>query len=231
MSQNTDNLSNIEQLRQTVTRLLSDYVVRSVVEHNELTLEVSSGFLLPLMHGLRDEEELHFEQLIDLCGVDYATYGVAEWETEQASSAGFSRAVAESQADPENVWQQQRFAVVYHLLSIAKNWRIRVRVFVDENTMMTPSVIDVYASANWYEREAFDLFGICFEGHDDLRRILTDYSFVGHPFRKDFPLIGHLEMRYDALTKRCVYEPVSIEPRVLVPRVIRHDSRYQKEAK
>ena len=144
-------------------------------------------------------------------------------------ASGFSRAVEESHKDDSSTWQKPRFAVVYHLLSMTNNRRIRVRVFVAESNMIVPSVTSVWNAANWYEREAFELFGIGFEGHNDLRRLLTDYGFVGYPFRKDFPLIGTLEMRYDAKQGRCGYEPVSIEPRVLVPRVIRHDQRFTQE--
>jgi NADH-quinone oxidoreductase subunit C len=175
---------------------------------------------------LRDVEAFGFKQLIDLCGVDYSAYGATEWATEDASGSGFSRGV-ENELPKEASWTGPRFAVVVHLLSISNNQRIRVRAFAEGDMPMVPSVADLWAVANWFEREAFDLYGILFDGHSDLRRILTDYGFVGHPFRKDFPLIGNVELRYDATQDRCVYEPVSIEPRVLVPRVIRHDQRYQ----
>jgi NADH-quinone oxidoreductase subunit C len=174
----------------------------SKLEHGELTIEVPRAQLLAVCRALRDEEDFRFDQLIDLCGVDYLEYG-------------------------EGRWQGPRFGVVYHLLSVAHNQRIRVRTFAEGEVPVVDSVVDLWNSANWYEREAFDLFGIVFEGHPDLRRILTDYGFIGHPFRKDFPLSGHVEMRYDPEKQRVVYEPVTVEPRVLVPRVIRRDHRYE----
>ena len=168
-------------------------------EHvGELTFTIERGQLLRICRWLRDDARFAFEQLIDLCGVDYQEYG-------------------------EGRYQGPRFAVVYHLLSVNRNQRLRVRTFLDDEFPVVDSVNDIWASANWFEREAFDLFGIVFEGHPDLRRILTDYGFVGHPFRKDFPLTGHVEMRYDPEKQRVVYQPVSIEPRVLVPRVIREE--------
>ena len=174
----------------------------------EITMQLPGEKLLEVCKALRDEPEFSFEQLIDLCGVDYLEYG-------------------------ETAWQGSRFAVVYHLLSLKNNQRLRLKVFLDSNvnggeSPRVASVIDIWNSASWYEREAFDLFGILFDGHPDLRRLLTDYGFIGHPFRKDFPLIGNVEMRYDPHKKRVVYEPVSIEPRILVPRVIRHDNRYEE---
>ncbi len=168
---------------------------------NELTVEVQPADLLALCKKLRDDKTLGFEQLIDLCGVDYSEYA-------------------------ESSWQGARFAVAYHLLSVSNNHRIRVRCRVDGEMPVVASVIELWRCADWYEREAFDLYGIVFEGHPDLRRILTDYGFIGHPFRKDFPLIGNVEMRYDPEKRRVVYEPVSIEPRINIPRVIRDDHRY-----
>jgi len=221
----------IERWKEKLEQHLGDSIQATTVANGEITIEVDSEMLLAVTRRLRDEDHFHFEQLIDLCGVDYSTYGRTEWSTEEASGEGFSRGVQSQLQDPDVQWQKPRFAVIYHLLSIANNERLRIRCFVPEKTMMIPSVTSIWAGANWYEREAFDLFGIRFEGHDDLRRILTDYGFVGHPFRKDFPLIGKVEMRYDATEKRCIYEPVSIEPRVLVPRVIRHDSRYKVKEK
>jgi NADH-quinone oxidoreductase subunit C len=175
---------------------------------------------------LRDTPDLKFEMLIDVAGVDYLHYGRDEWQTVTATHSGFSRGwVAHTTApDPD---MPGRFAIVYQLLSIAHNRRLRLRVKCpDSQEPVVDSVIDVWSSANWFEREAFDLFGIMFRGHPDLRRILTDYGFIGHPFRKDFPLIGNVEVQYDAEKKRVVYQPVSIVPRVLVPKVIRHDHRY-----
>jgi NADH-quinone oxidoreductase subunit C len=207
--------------------------------HGELTLEVGAADLLAVAEGLRDGEGLKFEMLVDACGVDYLEYGVAEWSTEASSSEGFSRGVEKAtfgrftfdDAPVRGGHEGPRFAVVYHLLSVSLNQRLRVRVFCEDDEFpVVPSVAGIWTSANWYEREAFDLFGIMFEGHPDLRRILTDYGFVGHPFRKDFPLIGHVEMRYDPEQARVIYEPVSIEPRVLVPKVIRDDHRYVRES-
>ena len=193
-------------------------------ERDELTLVVPADRLLDTALALRDAPEFRFEQMIDLCGVDYAAFGQSEWETEDASFTGFGRGVdcdlAIAAEDPK------RFAVAVHLLSLKHNRRLRLRVYAGGAQPMVDSLIPVWAAANWFEREAFDLYGILFRGHPDLRRILTDYGFVGYPFRKDFPLSGQVEMRYDAEQKRVVYEPVSIEPRVLVPKVIREDSRY-----
>ena len=191
----------------------------------ELTLTVAAENLLAVAKLLRDHKSLQFEQCIDVCGVDYSEYGKTEWTTTSASTSGFSRG---REPDTQKSFNpESRFATVYHLLSVVLNQRIRVRVFLDENKPIVDSVIPVWNSADWFEREAFDMFGIMFRGHPDLRRILTDYGFIGHPFRKDFPLNGHVEMRYDATQQRVVYEPVSIEPRTLVPRVIRDDNRYE----
>jgi NADH-quinone oxidoreductase subunit C len=192
----------------------------------EVTLKVPAESWFEVCQVLRDEGDFAFEQLLDLCGVDYLTYGLGEWETsEAATTGGFSRGVdrdALTMAHREG----PRFAVVVHLLSVARNQRLRVKTLMDGDPPRIASVTALWTSADWYEREAFDLYGILFEGHADLRRILTDYGFIGHPFRKDFPLSGHVEMRYDAEKQRVVYEPVSIEPRVLVPRVVRNDNRY-----
>ena len=193
----------------------------------EVTLIVPEARLLEVARRLRDEEAFGFEQLIDLCGVDYGTYGQSEWETEEASTSGFGRGVDRDEVAVQE--SDRRFAVAYQLLSLRRNVRLRLRVYAAGAMPTVDSVIGIWNSANWFEREAFDLFGILFRGHPDLRRILTDYGFIGHPFRKDFPLIGNVEMRYDPEKRRVVYEPVSIEPRVLVPRVIRHDSRYEGE--
>jgi len=194
----------------------------------EVTLTAPREQLLDIAFELFGNTSIFgFEQLIDLCGVDYSTYGQVEWETNSASSTGFGRGVErEAGCDTE---KEGRFAVVYHLLSISNNVRMRVKTYLDNEHPIVESVIPVWPVADWFEREAFDLFGILFGGHPDLRRILTDYGFVGHPFRKDFPLSGHVEMRYDPEKKRVIYEPVSIEPRTLVPRVIREDNRYVKE--
>ena len=206
----------------------------------ELGYRVDSEALLDCCRVLRDDDACKFELLIDLCGVDYLTYGTDEWDTSEASGTGFSRGVdrdtqesaATSRVEEAAYEPPQRFAVVYHLLSIKHNCRVRLKVFcADDERPMIPSVLDVWPAADWYEREAFDLFGILFRGHPDLRRLLTDYGFIGHPFRKDFPLIGNVEMSYDPEKGRVVYEPVSIQPRTLVPKVIRHDARYEPKLK
>ena len=166
----------------------------------EVTVVVKAADYLKAMFILRDEPSLGFEQLLDLCGVDYSTYG-------------------------EGTWDGLRFAATSHLLSVKHNWRVRVRVFAPDDDMpLVDSIVPVWRSANWYEREAFDLYGILFDGHNDLRRILTDYGFIGHPFRKDFPVTGYVEMRYDPEQKRVIYQPVTIEPREIIPRVIREES-------
>jgi len=198
----------------------------------ETIAELSGADLIAVATALRDEPAFRFGELIDLCGMDYLGYGQTEWDTQTVTGTGFSRGV-EGQAMGRFNWaerprgnqQPRRFAAVIQLLSIEHNRRLRLRVFCDDDTLpVLPSLTAVWPSANWFEREAFDLYGIIFDGHQDLRRILTDYGFVGHPFRKDFPLIGNVEVRYDPEQKRVVYEPVSIEPRVLVPRTIRDDA-------
>ena len=202
-----------------------------------LTLEVPVTHWSEVCRILRDQKVFAYEQLTDLCGVDHLGYGQDEWETHDATTGGFSRGVDAlgpgrfSWANrPESERIEQRFAVTVHLLSLRHNKRLRLRTFAsDEGMPVVPSLCDVWAAADWYEREAFDLFGIVFEGHPDLRRILTDYGFTGHPFRKDFPLIGNVTVRYDSDKKRVIYEPVEIEPRVLVPRTIREDSRYKAD--
>lgn len=190
-----------------------------------VTLELAPQHLLEVSTVLRDHADFHFEILLDVCGVDYLDYGVSEWRTEETTLSGFSRGKSVAEKNVEFPWGDYRYAAVYHLLSIKHNHRIRLKVYLPPEPIV-PSVIDIWASANWYEREAFDLFGIVFDGHPDLRRLLTDYGFKGHPFRKDFPLIGEVELRYDAATGRCVYEPVSIQTRINIPKTIRRDSRY-----
>jgi NADH-quinone oxidoreductase subunit C len=216
-----DNLAAVLQSRWTG----AGFALTSAL--GELTLRVPADQIRAVCETLRDDEALRFEQLIDLCGVDYAAYGKSEWTTERASETGFGRGV-DRDIDLA-VDDAERFAVVYHLLSVEYNRRLRVKVYAGGDQPMVDSVIDVWRAADWFEREAFDLYGILFRGHPDLRRILTDYGFVGHPFRKDFPLSGHVAMRYDPEQGRVVYEPVEIEPRVLVPKVIRNDSRYATE--
>ena len=226
----------LEQLAESISARFAGSVERVPSRCGELTFEVQAAHLVEICRALRDEADWRFEQLIDLTGVDYLTYGRVEWTTESATSSGFSRgrtggAVA-STDEVQGVAAERRFAVVYHLLSVTHNRRVRLRAYCEgDEPPMLDSVIDVWTSADWFEREAFDLYGILFRGHPDLRRILTDYGFVGHPFRKDFPLSGNVEVRYDEAKGRVVYEPVSIEPRTLVPRVIRDDNRYQAALK
>jgi len=195
----------------------------------ELTYLLDKDDLIEVARALRDEPDFHFEMLVDVCGVDYLTYGSDEWTTQSATGSGYSRGVEREPVilDEADTFDPERFAVVYHLLSLKNNARLRLRVFTgDANPPIVKSVVDIWNSANWFERETFDLFGILFEGHPDLRRILTDYGFIGHPFRKDFPLIGNVEVTYDPDKGRVVYQPVTIEPRTLVPRVIRDDGQY-----
>lgn len=220
-------MSDLETLKTKINDRLGAKIQNSQIDLGELTLEMAADNLHEVCLALRDDPEFDFKMLIDVCGVDYLQYGIGEWQTESATATGFERGVNTFQAsglhDPG-----PRFAVVYHLLSLSLNQRVRLRVrIVDHHAPKVDSVVDIWPSANWFEREAFDLFGIEFVGHPDLRRILTDYGFIGHPFRKDFPLIGKVEARYDAKESRVVYEPVSIKPRVLEPKVIRDDNRYK----
>jgi len=213
-------------LKSKLASTLSDVLLECELVDGEVTVYVAAEDILSVSQTLRDD--FGFDQLMDLCGVDYSTYGGSAWLTKAATDKGFSRAVdAATKLDIDD--EGYRYAVVYHLLSLQHNQRLRVKVHLDADTPIVDSVTSIWESAGWFEREAFDLFGILFDGHEDLRRILTDYGFIGHPFRKDFPLIGHVEMRYDADKKRVVYEPVSIEERTLVPRVIRDDNRYDKD--
>ena len=192
--------AKLEALCQNLQNVLGDRIVSLKTVIGEVTLEVAATHYIETARILRDHPDLRFEQLIDLTGVDYSAYG-------------------------DGAWEGPCFAAVCHLSSLSKNWRLRLRVFApDDGFPVLPSVFSLWNSANWYEREAFDLFGIHFEGHPDLRRILTDYGFVGHPFRKDFPISGHVEMRYDPEQKRVVYQPVTIEPRENTPRVIREEN-------
>ncbi|MGV3581680.1 MAG: NADH-quinone oxidoreductase subunit C [Methylophilus sp.] len=192
----------LEHLSSQLKLALNDLAIHYVVANGEVTVEVKPQHMLEAFAKLRNHAELKFEQLIDLCGVDYSEYGDGSWEG-------------------------QRYAVVVHLLSVSLNQRVRVRVFaLDDDFPVFPTLIDIWPVANWFEREAFDLYGIMFENHPDLRRILTDYGFVGHPFRKDFPMIGNVEMRYDPVQQRVVYQPVSIELRNNVPRVIRDEGAH-----
>ncbi len=211
-----------------------DQLLRVESTCGELTYELGKDDLIEVATALRNEAEFGFEMLIDVCGVDYLQYGDSEWTTNSATGTGFSRGVEREPVilDEADEFDPRRFAVVYHLLSIQNNVRLRLRVFTGTgNPPMVRSVVDIWNGANWFEREAFDLYGILFEGHPDLRRILTDYGFIGHPFRKDFPIMGNVEVSYDERQGRVAYKPVSIEPRTLVPRVIRDDNRYSADLK
>ncbi len=209
-----------------VERALADRVRRIPGHPGELTYEVPAQELLAVARALRDGPEFRFETCVDVCGVDYLEFGRAEWKTQGATSSGFSRGVTREGGAP-GPQPGRRFAVVHHLLSVSLNHRIRLKVYcADDAQPMVDSVTEVWASADWFERETFDLFGILFAGHPDLRRLLTDYGFIGHPFRKDFPLSGNVEVRYDPEKGRVVYQPVTIDPRIGVPKVIRHDNRY-----
>ena len=227
--------SKAEQLSDKLAAVFAAQLQSNVIEVGEVTIEVAAADLIEVCTRLRDDHDLDFSILIDVCGVDYSEYGQAEWTTEKSTGVGFSRAAEVASHGrlrfgdemPDIDSGRPRFAAVYHLLSLTHNQRLRIRCYAEDAAMpVVPSVIDIWNVADWYEREAFDLYGIHFDGHPDLRRILTDYGFVGHPFRKDFPLSGHVEMRYDPEQRRVIYQPVSIEPRVLVPRVIREDNRY-----
>jgi len=256
-------MSTPNELAEQLQQRLDGQAVSCKIALEEVTLEIPRESLRAVCRLLRDEPAFAFEQLMDVCGVDYLSYGCSEWQTEQATSEGFSRGVETDMSGVNYLaygkaqWNSQdlinlnfaedvtassvnpdkklatrgRFAVVYHLLSVSHNHRLRLRVFAGDEPPLVDSVVDIWASANWFEREAFDLYGILFAGHPDLRRILTDYGFIGHPFRKDFPLSGHVEVRYDEQQQRVIYQPVTIEPRILVPRVVRNDHRYSENIK
>jgi NADH-quinone oxidoreductase subunit C len=220
-----------EALNTRIEERLAGQVKRARSTTGELTLEVAPEDLLAVARVLRDDPALRFEMLMDVCGVDYLEYGRDQWRTLSSTGIGFSRGVADDEP-VEHPHAGPRFAVAYHLLSITHNARLRLRVYcADDEQPSVDSLTGVWASADWFEREAFDLYGILFKGHPDLRRLLTDYGFIGHPFRKDFPLIGNVEVRYDPDKRRVVYQPVSIEPRTLVPKVIRDDHRYEPALK
>lgn len=220
-------MADIETLNAKVQERLAQFIQSSKIAVGELTLEITPEHLLEACLILRDDPELDFKMLIDVCGVDYLQYGIGEWQTESATATGFERGVNMFPIEHPHL-KGPRFAAVYHLLSLNLNHRIRIRSLIaDHHNLKIPSVVEIWPAANWFEREAFDLFGIEFVGHPDLRRLLTDYGFIGYPFRKDFPLIGNVEARYDAKQARVVYEPVSIQPRILEPKVIRNDNRYE----
>lgn len=217
----------LEKFHSQLEEFFKDRLNSSIIYRDQITLEIDSADAIGVLTDLKNNDDFKFEELIDLCGIDYLAYGKADWETQDTSSSGFSRGVSKGVHD-DQLNKPARFAVIYHLLSITHNRRLRVRAYIHGDPPRIESAIDLWSSANWLEREAFDLFGILFEGHPDLRRILTDYGFIGHPFRKDFPLEGNVEVRYDPDKKRVVYQPVTIKNRVLVPKVIRHDSRHDK---
>ncbi len=222
--------AKIAALAARVEARLTDKLMRAPSLPDELCYEVQPADIKAVCLVLRDDPDLKFEILVDLAGLDYLEYGDSEWKTLSATGSGFSRGV--NRGGPRKPHDGARFAVAYHLLSITHNHRLRLRARCeDAEDPLIDSVVDVWPGANWFEREAFDLYGILFTGHPDLRRILTDYGFIGHPFRKDFPLTGNVEVRYDADKQRVVYEPVSIEPRTLVPKVIRDDNRYDPALK
>lgn len=212
-----------EALSNLLRERFGDTLQELIHDRNELTAVLKAADLIAVATQLRDDPAFSFKLLVDVSGVDYQTYGKADWTTHHATAGGFSRGVSKGVEVAENGAFPARFAVVYHLLSVQNNLRLRLKVFLPEDPPRLPTVTELWPSADWYEREAFDLFGILFEGHPDLRRLLTDYGFIGHPFRKDFPLEGYVEVRYDAEKQRVVYQPVSIENRTLVPRVIRND--------
>jgi NADH-quinone oxidoreductase subunit C len=207
--------SRAETLAAAVQAALGDKIVNIAAALGEVTLTIKAVGLIEAMTVLRDRPELRFEQLIDVCGVDYGSFGKAAWDGVPAEGGAGAR-----------------FAAVYHLLSLANNWRLRVRAFADDDELpVVDSVVNIWPSANWFEREAFDLYGIVFTGHPDLRRILTDYGFIGHPFRKDFPISGNVEMRYDPDQQRVIYQPVTIEPREITPRIVREENYADVEKK
>jgi NADH-quinone oxidoreductase subunit C len=216
-------MSRIEATRQALAARFGERARPAPALEGEIAIDVAAADLLAVGRELRDAPDLAFEQLVDLSGIDYLDYGRDEWATNEATSSGFSRGVERGPLE-EAPAGEGRFAVSYQLLSVSRNARLRLRCFCPAgDPPMIDSVAEIWASADWYEREAFDLYGILFRGHPDLRRILTDYGFIGHPFRKDFPLSGRVEVRYDPSRGRVVYEPVSIEPRVTVPKVIRKE--------
>ncbi len=216
-------MTDITSLAEKLTARFKNIISGCLINHNQITLVVSSSHLLTICEALRDEDEFSFSQLIDLCGVDYSTYGQVNWATQETTSTGFSRGRNKTSVSINN---EQRYAVVYHLMSIKHNHRLRLRCYLPEENPIIPTLTEIWSSADWYEREAYDMFGILFEGHPDLRRLLTDYGFIGHPFRKDFPLEGNVEVCYDPDQQRVIYKPVTITNRVLVPRVIRDDNRF-----
>ena len=222
-----------DSLEKKLTAQFDTLITDIKEEHGELSCEVAPENWFQVCQQLSTDSQFSFEQLIDLCGVDYLGFGESEWQTDAISSTGFSRGISKigpgrfSWEDRKTELMDRRFAVVINLLSIKNNTRLRVKCFApDSGVLAIPSLVKIWSVADWFEREAFDLFGIIFVGHPDLRRLLTDYGFIGHPFRKDFPLIGNVEVKYDEEKGRVVYQPVTIEPRVTIPKTIRKDARY-----
>lgn len=222
-------MANVQTLAQNLQEHFGQRLLSCSVAFGEVTIEVAPADLKTICQTLKTHEAFVFEMLLDVCGVDYLHHGISEWQTETATGSGFERGAQRGDEAQTTAWQKPRFASVYHLLSVRHNQRLRVQTFLEGDPPMVDSLVDVWASANWFEREAYDLYGILYSGHPDLRRILTDYGFVGHPFRKDFPLSGKVQVRYDAEAGRVIYEPVDIMPRILVPKVCREDNRYLAE--
>jgi NADH-quinone oxidoreductase subunit C len=221
-------MANIETLATHIRERFGEFLQDEKIVVDELTIEIPREKLREVCFALRDEPRFSFELLVDVCGIDYLDYGLSEWVTDKATGSGFERGVDTECKQRVIPWDKPRFAVVYHFLSITHNQRLRLRVFAEGEPPLIASIVDIYPVVNWYEREAFDLYGILFDGHPDLRRILTDYGFIGHPFRKDFPVSGNVEVRYDATEKRVIYEPVDIEPRILEPKVIRTGGYFEE---
>jgi len=221
----------LESLLTELDGFFSGKLISNRIINGQIVVELFPENLLPVCTALRDEPQFSFEQLSCVSGVDYLDYGQADWETEDTTSSGFSRGVSQGVNKEDKREFPARFASVYHLLSMKHNRRLGIRCFIPGDPPRVNSVVDIWPGANWFERESFDLFGILYVGHPDLRRILTDYGFIGNPFRKDFPLEGNVEVRYDPDKRRVVYQPVTIENRVLVPKVIRHDARYVQDEK
>jgi NADH-quinone oxidoreductase subunit C len=250
-------MADITELSAKLQEKLANKIEKLSSALGEITVVIARENLVSVAKILRDDADFAFNQLMDVCGIDYLHYGIAEWATDSATGTGFERGVDKNQmehahrlhhtaddyptdenipiqSDPNEalsitpMLRKPRFAAIYHLLSLVHNHRLRLRVYAEDQDVQIPSVISVWPAANWFEREAYDLYGIVFSGHPDLRRILTDYGFVGHPFRKDFPLMGNVEVRYDAAQKKVIYETLRHDMRVLEPKVIRRDNRYRK---
>ena len=220
----------LHSLKDNITSALSTWQHQIIEDYNELTIEINPKDIVAVARQLRDAESLAFDMLVDISGVDYLHYGLSEWRTDEAANTSYERGVQWLTPEDRSDAMPERFGVVYHLLSIPHNHRVRIKLYVPEQDPIIDSVYEVWPAANWFEREVFDLYGVLFQNQPDLRRILTDYGFIGHPFRKDFPLSGKVEVRYDAASERVVYEGVNIEPRVLAPKVVREDNRYMNRA-